>query len=643
MVSLKEDDVQHESDGSSSASPPVTEESRHVEFVDQPTGEKEEKKHKHKDKDRDDEVFKKIGRRISITMKLGKVPKERKSRSRDRVLSKDFGHPSQLEGRDGSPKPNIGSHHKEDSIPEGVVIPPSPKTPKFPRPVSPFQRLSSSAPQISEIPRKRSKLPKPSAAEAEYLRQILADVTPSSANPFALFKPSSHHGHHHSVTPPASFPTTAQSLWLKMGQLPGIEECLRMFTAVEVLDGENMVGCRRCWKLENGVYVPRRNEDGTCPDEDSDSDDHTIPSFHPSEVTASPVNGEFPKHTPTIRPQSSSAPSSPAPTTPIPISASSPDFSLYSHLNLSEGTSVSSLPTTAASTPGSGVGDNISALDLSSPDRRPSTPGGLPIPLISTTAPESPTTARPFSISHNGEERVHEYSDTIVMPRPIRHKHSPLVPVESIDSLRTPRMNHRSQRAEAAELESAPTTDDSSGDESDASATTAHSDLSAPSVASTSTSAGVSSSHTDSHSHSTAPHPKKPKQVIMRPAYKRYLIATPPPVLVIHLKRFQQLSKTPFMSFSHGFRKLEDYVTFPEILDLTPFLAPKKEDFGLGKKKKGKEKAKDKDESHKDKEKSSESNGTGKTPEKCIYRLYAVVVHIGNMVSHSSIVQTCLA
>jgi len=108
----------------------------------------------------------------------------------------------------------------------------------------------------------------------------------------------------------------------------------------------------------------------------------------------------------------------------------------------------------------------------------------------------------------------------------------------------------------------------------------------------------------------------------MRPAYKRYLIGTPPPVLVIHLKRFQQISKTHLLSFSHGFKKLDDYVTFPEYLDLTPYLAPKKEDFGLGKKANlkmpGKHRAKDSD--------------------KCMYRLYAVVVHIGNMVRRRSLV-----
>jgi ubiquitin carboxyl-terminal hydrolase 16/45 len=99
----------------------------------------------------------------------------------------------------------------------------------------------------------------------------------------------------------------------------------------------------------------------------------------------------------------------------------------------------------------------------------------------------------------------------------------------------------------------------------------------------------------------------------MCPAFKRYLIAVPPPVLVIHLKRFQQLSKTPMMSFSSGFKKLEDFVAFPEYLDIGPFIAPRKEDFGLGKR--------------------SRLKVSSKKAGRCMYRLYAVVVHIGNMVS----------
>ncbi|KAJ8509390.1 hypothetical protein ONZ45_g8417 [Pleurotus djamor] len=118
---------------------------------------------------------------------------------------------------------------------------------------------------------------------------------------------------------------------------------------------------------------------------------------------------------------------------------------------------------------------------------------------------------------------------------------------------------------------------------------------------------------------------RRPKPVLLCPAYKRYLIAVPPPVLVIHLKRFQQLSKTPVMSFSHGFKKLDDYISFPEYLDLTPFLAPKKEDFGLGK--------------------HANAIGlpaSGRDPKKCVYRLYAVVVHIGNMLGGHYVAYTAL-
>ena len=64
--------------------------------------------------------------------------------------------------------------------------------------------------------------------------------------------------------------SSATNLLLKMGQLPGIEECLRMFTAVEALDGENMVGCRRCWKIANGMYKPKVRLQEGCEDSDSD-------------------------------------------------------------------------------------------------------------------------------------------------------------------------------------------------------------------------------------------------------------------------------------------------------------------------------------------------------------------------------------
>ncbi|CAE6534155.1 unnamed protein product [Rhizoctonia solani] len=105
------------------------------------------------------------------------------------------------------------------------------------------------------------------------------------------------------------------------------------------------------------------------------------------------------------------------------------------------------------------------------------------------------------------------------------------------------------------------------------------------------------------------------QQYIHRRALKRYLIATPPPVLVIHLKRFQQVAGAGSFLFG-SLRKLDDFVAFPEVLDIAPFVAPNREEYGI--KSRGKKvgwfgQKKDKDVSVK-------------------YRLYAVVVHIGSMI-----------
>ncbi|KAJ1302151.1 hypothetical protein OPQ81_000979 [Rhizoctonia solani] len=105
------------------------------------------------------------------------------------------------------------------------------------------------------------------------------------------------------------------------------------------------------------------------------------------------------------------------------------------------------------------------------------------------------------------------------------------------------------------------------------------------------------------------------QQYIHRRALKRYLIATPPPVLVIHLKRFQQVAGAGTLLFG-SLRKLDDFVAFPEILDISPFVAPNREEYGL----KGREKKVGWFGHKKDKE----------APVK--YRLYAVVVHIGSMI-----------
>jgi ubiquitin carboxyl-terminal hydrolase 16/45 len=45
----------------------------------------------------------------------------------------------------------------------------------------------------------------------------------------------------------------------------GLEESLRAFTSVEVLEGENAFACKRCWKIKSGRYKGR---EATLPEED---------------------------------------------------------------------------------------------------------------------------------------------------------------------------------------------------------------------------------------------------------------------------------------------------------------------------------------------------------------------------------------
>lgn len=494
---------------------------------------------------------------------------------------------------------------------------------------------------------KSPKPPKPNAAQTEYLRKILADVStsPSIANPFALFKPpllQSHSYHHSTSTTPASGVVGEKekgsgAAWLGMGRsFSGIEECLRLFTAVEVLDGENMVGCRQCWKIQNGVLHAPKGKDS-----DADDDDDEAPSEPPTPQ---------PNTTPTPAPTREPAPNgvdkkhegreggrpplkllTPPPAGHIPTSLSTPTVSTFETVDdSSDARSVSSLPSEPISIMIDDASQSSLSLSISS-DAGSSTdsgvsarPGGMPIPMISTTAPpDTPTGSTSFAPGVSQEPSAGAGPPPAVPikthPRFAKVAYESNANVLSKDSLSIPPRSLR--RSSDSDVTS--TDNDSSDDESDASVDTtvsAESCVSQRERGSTSAEEGAgASTSAEQAGSSTSPapskKPSKPKAVIMRPAYKRYLISTPPPILVIHLKRFQQTAKSPFMSFSHGFKKLDDYISFPEYLDLLPFLAPRKEDYGLGKKN-----------AHKDRK------GKAKE-ERCMYRLYAVVVHIGNMVS----------
>lgn len=601
----------------------------HIEISEPSLGNGREKKEK-------SESWSKLGRRISVSVGLTKQSREDRRRSKEeKKARKDASHQRNAKEDDLHPpspslhttvptvqpfdSPDVNIEREPTSLSAVNDLLQS-QLAAVKRSWSPVQRPSPS-PSVSSTPRfplisrqptpsitsKRSKVPRPpkmSADEAAYLRDILADISPGgAAGPFSIFKQTKDQS--------SAGTSTTQNMFLKIPQLGGLEECLRLFTSVEVLDGENMVKCHRCWKIANGLYEPRssgQNQDSdSCTDSDdenesSDDEDRPIQTQH--------LNGSA-HHTTILnhldRPRSSISPSS---------SATSFATSLYDTPDSHDTPRSFPGDTTLDTSYGSHSTKPLPpSLELTSDDHlpstltpRPATYGGLPIPLISTTAPESPMsikTARPVTTG------------------------SPAASMSSQASLHAPTPKRNKEKRPANTMESEGCSDEESGASANLSA---YSDVSSTAV-SPAVSPNVSQENL-----MVSPTPHAPlqqrskirdstgvplsKKVIMRAAYKRYLIATPPPILVIHMKRFQQMSKVPIMSFSSNFKKLEDYVSFPEYLDIAPYLAPRREQYSDAK--------------------PGYVRGRTKRPERCMYRLYAVVVHIGNMLGGHYIAYTAL-
>lgn len=573
-----------------------------------------------KEKGKED-AWGKLGRRLSISMGVSKKEK-RLSRSKDRGWkgwnSKDSDasratseerRPAQAEARPSMPARMNSTPHGAANDASELARPNTNHSPAASPSSTPPLNISSPLPNFKRhsgmtFAEKRHsrppRPPKPSRQENAYLRQLLADIHPSAPSTFTMLQHAISGGSQNGASSSSSS-LSAQTLLAKLGHMPGIEECLRLFTAVEVLEGDNMVGCHRCWKIANGTYKPRRTD----ADEKEDSSEGSEESAPVEAALTRPVMTRRETYDST---NEASGRISPASTSFISVSAASSSASVFLH----DTASTSSAPTTFQSVPHESKPVPISGvLSTPSPPKTPDPPvasyGGLPIPSISTTEPDTPTA-----------------TSSIVRPPPAAST--------STISLVPPKVRtHKSRRNHEAD-DSSSSSDEEGYESSDVSdADSAYSEAS--SVAPPSASPAVSHRASLEKVNGKPPAPTegrarheneipKSQQVILRRTFKRYLIAVPPPVLVVHLKRFQQVSKSnPYaMAFSSGFKKVDDFVAFPEFLDLAPFLAPKKEDFGLSSAKRAKKE-------NREKEKEKE--------ERCMYRLYAVVMHIGNMVSHS--------
>ncbi|KAG0359979.1 hypothetical protein BC939DRAFT_160341 [Gamsiella multidivaricata] len=104
--------------------------------------------------------------------------------------------------------------------------------------------------------------------------------------------------------------------------------------------------------------------------------------------------------------------------------------------------------------------------------------------------------------------------------------------------------------------------------------------------------------------------PTREPSYIMRRAYKRYLISSLPPTLILHLKRFEQSTSRFGMM-----RKIEDRVDIPVELDMAPYCILEKEILDASGEGVGKEAENDKE-------------GVKDTTK---YRLYGATVHQGSL------------
>ena len=332
----------------------------------------------------------------------------------------------------------------------------------------------SDKPLPSAPPNARQKKQKDKTKQA-YLAQILADSS-AKPNPLAMLKSAS-------VAPNSSQGenSSGSSNWLKFNpQGPNLIDCLRQFTTVEALDGENMVGCSRCWKTANPDYEVLSEEsesESSSSSSESSSESEDSPSSRTGSIRAIPATRRRSAQIGSSEPSESST---------------SNDYSITSHSEASSATSTSTIP--------SSFGASLETESSSS--RGNGLYGGHPIPSISTTSPPpaGPRSDSP-DVSRAGRESRVQSTTASGNSLYLTPSSSPR------DSLK--RLNSSAS---------------SGGEESEGNISAANaSELSL----------SPSANRRKGKLKVARPRIPKSQRVLLRRAYKRYLIAVPPPVLVI--------------------------------------------------------------------------------------------------------------
>lgn len=405
-----------------------------------------------------------------------------------------------------------------DKTPPATSIPGSPNTPAHHRSLLGLHGSSHG--------------PGPTPAQAAYISRILAG--PNG-------------GQHHHDDPLARLhaANSGDGAALHSLDIPadsGLEESLRNFTSVEVLEGENAFACRKCWKVKSGKYQNHHN---------------TL--YEEPELETSP-------HL-----RSSKAPP--------------PSISIVSGSESDLARSQSSLP----------VGEERRLGRASSTTSRSS----------AAQSQRAPSPLRRVLESGDNDDVAVQGDSPVIAPSAasvFSSESGGLADQESLATVDVPTLDIPDH---------AGALDGEDDGESDGLSESSSEDEPPPQM--------------DLPVGSMRPKPtrRKSSHFVMRRAFKRYLIAKAPEVLVFHFKRFKQTHKSglTFTSF-YDLKKMDDYVSFPEMLDLAPYMAPDRHDYKVVPTPSG-PRAPYMD---------WQSVEKGPEREPVMYRLYALVVHLGSMV-----------
>lgn len=391
---------------------------------------------------------------------------------------------------------------------------------------------------------------------AKYLSSLLTEAAPppQQANIGALFWGRSR-------TPmvnDSSFEQKGASSedWIAQQAGTGLVKALHQFTSVEVLDGSNSFACKRCWRLLN---PPSAEEDQRLRlrrlrrgkgehDSEQSSDDESSSDEEAKEERQKAALKSSIRSSTNGSSASSLASDSDTPFTNSSLEGSIEDLVQDENAAINN---VSATNTNDGTTPSVVVSEEAQT--------------GSETPKRSTTMIMPPPPKRESTLKASDLSTLTNPSATpkLQAPKPV------------VGSLRLGKALSPSTSSDEGAGSNQPSSDDSS-DEENAKVSSENGSLQrsiryADEGTSSITKPAAASTN------QSAIRRKRSLHSLQRRALKRFLIAETPKVFVFHFKRFQATGRG--FSFSTSFKKIDDYVSFPEYLDVKPWLAPPREEY----------------------------------------------------------------